>query len=146
MTISTPSVSMDAKRTSRFSLAPFSSDSRRSTLVSFQAVNYSRKHVRVHKSQGMAGELSNLFDPQYRLRAAIPIRVQWEGPTGEFVAFDDIFNWHGIGATPAEAILHLTQVILEDFQDLQEWEPSLAPDLQQKLNLMREYITHADQE
>ncbi len=60
-----------------------------------------------------------------------------------FVAYDDLFGWHGMGNTIQETLDDLAEVILEDYLDLLKWQHSMSQDLHKKLSLMRKYITHA---
>ncbi|RLT37675.1 MAG: hypothetical protein DWI57_13380 [Chloroflexi bacterium] len=85
----------------------------------------------------------HLFGLPYHLRTHIPVRVVWEAEMGGYVAYEEIFGWYGVGDTRRAAMRHLAEVIVEDFEDLQQDEDRLLPDLQAKLHLMREILVYA---
>lgn len=87
--------------------------------------------------------LSTLNHPRYQLREEIPVQVQWEEEMQCYVAYDHLFDWYGTGDSPNDAVRHLAEVLLEDYQDLNEMEGDLSPELQGKLSEMRRYILDA---
>ena len=100
----------------------------------------SDNHVEVRKNLEQVISLNRLPDPAYRLRQSIPVRIQWDDVAKCYVAYDDIFDWYGMGDTPGDALAQLSEVILEDYLDLNELEDSLAPELTEKLTQMRSYV------
>lgn len=101
----------------------------------------------VFPANGWAGtkvlELTDLGDSRFVLRASIPIRVSWSSDMSCYVAVDDVFQWHGQGDTPEEALADLVDVIVEDYCELSEWPGTLSPPLQKRLNTMKRYIGDA---
>ena len=87
--------------------------------------------------------LDHLFDLPYRLRMSIPVRIVWEEEMGGYVAYDDMFGWYGVGDNVDIALRHLAEVIVEDYEDLEQNAQRLFPNLRKKLELMREVLFHA---
>lgn len=87
--------------------------------------------------------LNHLFDLPYRLRTSIPVRVLWEEEMGGYVVYDDMFDWYGVGDNVDMALRHLAEVIVEDYEDLEQNAERLFPNLRKKLELMRKVLFHA---
>ena len=67
---------------------------------------------------------------------------------GGYVAYDDMFDWYGVGDNVNMALRHLAEVIVEDYEDLEQNAERLFPNLREKLELMRRVLVlpvkHAD--
>jgi len=68
--------------------------------------------------------------------------IDWEEQMGGYVAYDDMFGWYGVGETEMAALCHLVDVVMEDYQDLEQNADRLLPDLEAKLHRMRKVLTN----
>ena len=87
--------------------------------------------------------LDHLFDLPYCLRTSIPVRVVWEEEMGSYVAYDDMFGWYGVGEKVDLALRHLAEVIVEDYEDLEQEAERLLPNLKKRFEEMRKVLFHA---
>jgi hypothetical protein len=80
---------------------------------------------------------------ELHLRQAIPAHVEWSAEMNCFLAIDDLFQWHGQGGSAQMALQDLANIIVEDYNELRNWQGTLSRPLQERLNTMKKYIEDA---
>ncbi len=83
--------------------------------------------------------LRNLGHPKYRLRSALPVALEVDGP--HVVAYSHDLNMFGWGDVEDEALIDFKGAVCELYESLREDPAKLGPHLQETLRYLEQMIT-----